>query len=121
MLARILSFHQVMPEYLDFMTSFGLQSSARDVRFSGFRRQVNLKQPPAALVVDSLGRSGRQYQLAYNLKGVTLKGVDVDDVQKSEWSIRNAAFYHQFDVGTGRAVWIVTKGGADIYDRYKEL
>ena len=103
-----------MPEYLDFLWSFGLQSSPQDVRFSGFRQQVGLKKPPRALIVDALGRSGHQYQMAYNLKGVTLKG-------EEEWSIRNAAFCHQYDVMTGRAVWIVTKGGTDIYESYKEL
>lgn len=114
MLTMILSFHQVMPEYLDFLWPFGLQSTPRDVRFSGFRQQICLKNPPASLVADTLGRSGRQYQMSYNLKGVTLK----DD---GEWSIRNAAFCHQYDVITNRALWIVTKGGTDLYEDYKEL
>jgi hypothetical protein len=118
MLARIFSFHHVMPEYLDFVMSFGLQVAAREIRFSGFRRQVSLKRPPAALSIDALGRSGRQYQMAYNLKGVARP---TNDPGTPVWSIRNAAIYHQFDVGTGRALWIVTKGRMDIYDRYKEL
>ena len=121
MLARILSFHQIMPDYLDFLASFGLQSTARDVYFSCFRRQANLKKPPTSLVIDSLGRSGKQYQLLYNLKAVALKSTNTEDLQKSQWSIRNAAFYHQFDVGTCRAVWVVTKARMDIYDSYKEL
>ncbi|KAK4208645.1 hypothetical protein QBC37DRAFT_431673 [Rhypophila decipiens] len=114
MLTMILSFHQVMPEYLDFLWPFGLQSTPQDVRFSGFRQQLCLKKPPRSLVIDALGRSGQQYQMSYNLKGVTLK----DD---GEWSIRNAAFCHQYDVMTSRAVWIVTKGGMDLYENYKEL
>ncbi|KAK0713615.1 hypothetical protein B0T26DRAFT_753708 [Lasiosphaeria miniovina] len=114
MLALLFSYHQVMPDYLDFLASFGFQSTARDVRHSAFRRQMSLKQSAVVLTGNGLGRSGHQYQVAYNLKGVTQKGEEV-------WSIRNAAFYHQYDVGTNRALWIVTKGGTDIYESYKEL
>ncbi|KAJ0373429.1 hypothetical protein COL26b_008428, partial [Colletotrichum chrysophilum] len=39
----------------------------------------------------------------------------------NEYSIRPAAFYHRFDVEGGNALWIVTKGGLDIQDRFKEL
>jgi hypothetical protein len=121
MLAEILTFHQVMPEFLDFFTSFGLQSSAREVRFSGFRQQMSIKPQAGKFAIDVLGRSGRQYQVAYNLKGVTLKKYDPDSIQLAEWSIRTAAFYHQFDVVEGRSAWIVVKGGRDVYERYKEL
>ncbi|KAK0726600.1 hypothetical protein B0T21DRAFT_371892 [Apiosordaria backusii] len=114
MLTMILSFHQVMPEYLDFLKSFGLQTAARDLYFSGFRRQIALKKPSAAHNLDALGRSTQQYQIAYSLKGVTAKG-------EAQWSIRNAAIYHQYDVNSDRAVWIVTKGGCDLYESYKEL
>jgi len=121
MLAQILTFHQVMPEFLDFFASFGLQTSAREVRFSGFRQQVSLKPQATSFAIDALGRSGRQYQVAYNLKGVTLKNYDPDNIERAEWSIRTAAFYHQFDVVQGRSVWIVIKGGQDVYEKYKEL
>ncbi|KAK4198237.1 hypothetical protein QBC40DRAFT_284122 [Triangularia verruculosa] len=114
MLTMILSFHQVMPEYLDFLRSFGLQPAARDLYFSGFRRQIALKKPPVAPNLDALGRSTQQYQIAYNVKGVTAKS-------ETEWSIRNAAIYHKYDVVSDRAVWIVTKGGDDLYESYKEL
>ncbi|KAK0661222.1 hypothetical protein QBC41DRAFT_330499 [Cercophora samala] len=114
MLTLILSFHQVMPEYLDFLQSFGLQTAARDLYFSGFRRQIALKKPPTGPDLNALGRSAQQYQIAYNLKGVTEKSA-------TEWSIRNAAIYHRYDVNSDRAVWIVTKGGSDLYDSYKEL
>ncbi|KAK4166335.1 hypothetical protein QBC43DRAFT_206382 [Cladorrhinum sp. PSN259] len=114
MLAMILSFHQVMPEYLDFIMLFGNQVTARDMRFSGFRRQEALKKPPPSLVLGDLGRSGQQFELVYNLKGVT-------KVDSDEWRIRNAAFYHRYDIVTGRTLWIVTKGGLDIYQRYQEL
>ncbi len=86
---------------------------AREMRFSGFRQRVTFN-PAQLLAVDGLKRSGQQYQVAYNLKGVTRKG-------EKEWVLRNAALYHRFDISTGRALWIVTKGRMDVYESYKEL
>ena len=116
-----MTYHQVMPAYLDFMLVFGAQSDAKDLRFSGFREQIRLKTPPIAHSIPALGRSGRLYQLCYNLKGVQLKKQSNEDIKLDEWSIRQAAIYHQFDVEYGTTLWIVTKGGGDILDRYKEL
>jgi hypothetical protein len=113
MLLELFTFHQVMPDYLDFISVFGLQSEARDLRFSSFREQKSLKLPHGASGVDSLGRSGRHYQLCYNLKGVNLKYQDLEDPGKSQWSIRQAAFYHELDVVGGN--------GLDVQQRFKEL
>jgi hypothetical protein len=121
MLLELFTFHQVMPDYLDFILVFGLQSEARDLRFSSFREQKNLKLQHGSSGIDSLGRSGKHYQLCYNLKGVTFKFEDPKDHSKNQWSIRQAAFYHQLDVVGGNALWIVTKGGLDIQQRFKEL
>lgn len=114
MLTLILTFHQVMPSYLDFISVFGAQSDSRDLRFSGFRESRNLIRSSRMPVLDSLGRSGRQFQLVYNFKGVTCK-------EKNEWSIRQAAIHHQFDIENGTTLWIVTKGHTDLQQRYKEL
>ncbi|KAK3985065.1 hypothetical protein QBC44DRAFT_251306 [Cladorrhinum sp. PSN332] len=113
MLAMILSFHQVMPEYLDFIGSFSIQPGWI-TRFTGFRARKDLEAPPPMLVMEGLKRSGQQFEVVYNLKGVTM-------IRQNEWVIRNAVFYHRFDLITARAVWIVTKAGLDILGRYKDL
>ena len=122
MLLELFTFHQVMPDYLDFISVFGLQSETQDlIRFSSFREQKTLKINNASTGTQNMGRSGRNYQLCYNLKGASLKFQDPDNESKNQWSIRQAAFYHQLDVVGGNAVWIVTKGGLDIQQRFKEL
>ncbi|ERF69788.1 hypothetical protein EPUS_07044 [Endocarpon pusillum Z07020] len=121
MLIRIASYHQVMPEYLDFISVFGQQSSSRELRFSGFREQVLLSKPVKGLSMPSLGRSGRQYQLCYNLKSVACLSAADTTLKQKEWSIRQAAFYHQFDVGHGTTLWIVTKGDLEIKERLQEM
>lgn len=110
-----------MPSYLDFMFVFGSQSDPRDLRFSGFREQLIMKDPPLSTSIPGLGRSGRQFQLCYNLKGVKLKHENMKDVKDSEWSIRQAAIHHQFDVVYGTTLWIVTKGRLDILERFNDL
>lgn len=120
LLALIFTYHQIMPSYLDFIFVFGANSEARDLRFSGFREQVMIK-PGIRPVLAELGRSGQQFQLCYNLKGVTLKHVDTKDAKLNEWSIRQAAIHHQFDVVFGTTLWVVTKGGLDLQQKFKEL
>jgi hypothetical protein len=116
-----MTYHQVMPAYLDFMLVFGAQSDPKDLRFSGFREQVRLKTPPSDLYTPTLGRSGKHYQLCYNLKSVKFKSKSDENIKLNEWSIRQTAVYHQFDVDFGTTMWIVTKGGEDLLDQYEEL
>jgi hypothetical protein len=110
-----------MPVYLDFILVFGAQSDPTDLRYSGFREQVLIKHPARGPRVPELGRSGRTYQLCYNLKGASLKNEHADNRKLDEWSIRQAAIHHQFDVETGCTLWIVTKGRIDLQQRYKDL
>lgn len=121
MLMQILTFHQVMPAYLDFMHVFGEQPEQPDLRFSGFRDQTNIGPSFQRLAIPSLGRSGRQFQICYNLKNVELKTQDPKSTLGNEWSIRQVAVHHQFDVVEGTTLWILTKGGLDLQQRFKEL
>ena len=121
MLARILTYHQVMPSYLDFISIFGAQSEARGLRFAAFREQTFLSNPPKALEIADLRRSGRQYQLSYNLKGVACKSEDGTIEEKKEWSIRQVAIHHQFDVVYGTTLWIVIKGDLEIKERVQAM
>jgi hypothetical protein len=121
MLLRTLSYHQVMPSYLDFIFVFGSQSEPRDLRYSGFREQTLLSSPARGLSVPSLGRSGRQFQLCYNLKAVACISPLETPTKQKRWSIRQAAFHHQFDVVEGTTLWIVTKGDLEIKDRVEDM
>jgi hypothetical protein len=118
---RILTWHQVMPAFLDFMYVFGEQVEQPDLRFSGFREQTNLGASFRRLSIPSLGRSGRQFQICYNLKNVELKQRHKEDFLHDEWSIRQAAIHHQFDIVEGTTLWMIVKGSLDLQQRFKEL
>ena len=110
-----------MPVYLDFMLAFGAQSDAKDLRHSGFREQIRLKTSAREHVMPELGRSGKVYQLCYNLKGVHCEHQSNENIKLDKCWIRDAAIYHQFDVEYGTSLWIVTKGRRDVLDRYSEF
>ena len=110
-----------MPDYIDFISVFGSQSEPRDLRFSGFRGRTLLPNRPHDLAIPSLGRSGRQLQLCYNLKSVACLSTTKTDTRDREWSIRQAAFHHQFDIIEGTTLWIVAKGDLEIKTRVQEV
>jgi hypothetical protein len=120
MLLRILSYHQVMPGYLDFLSVFGAQNEARELRFTGFREQTSLSAPAQTPNL-ALGRSGRQFQLSYNLKAVACKSEITVDLTEKQWSIRQAAIHHQFDIQEGTTLWLVTQGHLSIKERVQEM
>ncbi|KAI1386094.1 uncharacterized protein F4822DRAFT_408912 [Hypoxylon trugodes] len=121
MLLDILTFHQVMPTFLDFLYVFGQQSETTELQFSSFKEQVVLTNPPDELVLPSLGRSGKHYQMCYNLKSAALKSKNTENSTLNEWTIRQVVVHHQFDVINGNILWIVLRGNIDIQQRFKAL
>ncbi|KAF2752496.1 hypothetical protein EJ05DRAFT_320674 [Pseudovirgaria hyperparasitica] len=120
MLTNVLSYHEVMPAYLDFILAFGLKYEPDDLKFSAFMEQTTLSAPRGPVTTE-LGRSGRQFQLCYNLRTAIKKSEENGLGNHQEWSIQPAAIHHQFDVIEGTTLWIVTKGGRDLYHRYKDF
>ncbi|KAI2466330.1 hypothetical protein F4781DRAFT_406063 [Annulohypoxylon bovei var. microspora] len=121
MLTDILTFHQVMPVFLEFIYVFGQQSQPIDLNFTGFREQVILTNPPDCMILPGLGRSGKHYQMCFILKGVSLKLENKEHFTLNKWSILPAAFHHQFDASNGNTLWIVVKGNQEIQQRFKAL
>ncbi|KAH0539072.1 hypothetical protein FGG08_004370 [Glutinoglossum americanum] len=113
MLMLSFTYHQVIPAYLDFLFPFGRQVYQRDFHFSGFRHEKRLTDSEGGLRIPELGRSGRDLRLCYSLKSVEPSGGNPD----RPWSIRQTAIYHSFDMETGVATWILTKGNELMRDR----
>lgn len=76
-----------MPAYLDFLVVFGSKAGAKELRFGGFSDQSLLTKPARELIIESLGRSGRQFQLCYNLKAVACKSPPGTSLLEQNWSI----------------------------------
>ncbi|KAM7204656.1 hypothetical protein V8F20_003440 [Naviculisporaceae sp. PSN 640] len=106
-LLRILTYHQVMPNYIDFLLVYGAQEEDRELRYGGFRSRTVLTDPHPGLVVPGLQRSGCQYEICFNLKAVSLKEENPKDPFVRRWKVRQSAIYHRFDLKTGTALWII--------------
>ena len=91
------------------------------MRFSGFRSEVYLQNPEKGVIIDDLKRSGRRYQLCYNLKTVVLKSLDPKDPVAGLWKIRQAAVHHQLDIGSGTQLWIFGDPHAAMKDIIREV
>ena len=115
MLTLMFTYHQVMPEFLDFLCPFGRQQYPQDFHFSGFRQDTRLADAERGLSIPELGWSGRDIRLCYNLKSVERSESQPD----WPWSIRHCAAYHSFDVENGLANWIVIKGDQLMKNRIK--
>lgn len=129
---RVLTYHQVMPDYLDFLCLYGRQIKPRNLGFCRFRTQVTIDNPTMGLDMPELNRSGCGYQMCYNLKTVARVSSPAsnnfdsatfgyDNSGSAQWSIRQAAIHHQFDIEKGTALWIITKGDKDLKDRLSAL
>lgn len=114
-----LTYYQVMPSFLDFVFPFGHQLFAEDFHFSGFREDTRLLPSDEALKISELGRSGREVRLCYSLKSVEPKTLPNGLEPEWPWAVRQVAIYHSFDLETGKAFWIVVKGGHLIRERVK--
>lgn len=107
-----------MSDFLDFVFPFGESERARDFHFSDFRVENQFSNNPndeCALAVPALGRSGRQFQMCFNLRSVERTKYD----RRRPFSIRQTAVYHCFDLETGRTVWIFVKGNDLIRQRIR--
>lgn len=92
-----------MPEYIDFLLSFGERHTADDFYSPGFRQRTYLASTQHGQgTVPSVAET-RRFQICYSLKSVEPSDTD-------EWSIRQCAIQHTFDLTTGQMTWTVVKG-----------
>ncbi|KAK5241306.1 hypothetical protein LTS06_012147, partial [Exophiala xenobiotica] len=112
MMNDILTYHQIMPPFVDLMASFG-RNAADDYQYCGFRSEARLSVRNAALAVPELHRSGQVLELCYSLRAVE-PSTSIPDFP---WSIKQMAIAHTFDVKTGQSAWVVLKADDLIKDR----
>lgn len=113
-LFRILTYHQVSPCYLNFITCAESYTGARYLSFGGFRAQRFLQEGQRGPSIASLGRSGTHYHLSFKLRSVRKdRSTSLADDPTSrqgahKYREMTALVFHQFDVKNGNALWILT-------------
>ncbi|KAK3290430.1 uncharacterized protein B0H64DRAFT_427698 [Chaetomium fimeti] len=114
-LTMLLTYHQVMPSFLDLVFTF--RSRSRPLNHAVFRHENYLDENLPSLRLPHLGRSGIQIQHAFNL--LTVEKSNMAD-EKNQWPLRHASMYHSLDLETGRAVYILLKGNSELAKRIKD-
>lgn len=108
MFSTVLSYHQVMAQFLDISLNFGTIPGLNiptAAQHHWFHHQEFLNVDNAKrYAIPRLGRSGLDIQYCYNLWGVE-KSTDKTRL----WEIRQAGIYHSLDLENGRATWIHVK------------
>ncbi|KAH7378712.1 hypothetical protein BKA66DRAFT_141561 [Pyrenochaeta sp. MPI-SDFR-AT-0127] len=116
-LQHLLTYHQVMPAFLDFIFPFGGTPYCNLNRLSGIRQlDTVLDQHDLREAIPRLGRSGSCISHTFLLHSPSATNKPVD-----EWSIRQAAIHYQFDVQTGQTLWIVTQGDDNLLARLRRM
>ena len=117
MLTLILSYHQALPNFLEFIFPFARDVYPSDFHFGGFRSQFRFSEGDKGLQIPDRGWSGQDLKVCYNLKSVEHdEGVSSNDWP---WYMGQSAVHHSFDVQTGQASWVVVKGDQRIKRRIK--
>ncbi|KAG4442602.1 hypothetical protein IFR05_001932 [Cadophora sp. M221] len=114
MLLRILTYHQVMPPYPELLSGFGVRDDIQSATFTPFLQQTNLPISTQDPAVRALRRSGRRYQLSYNLNGCCRNPLPVP-IKK--WKISQAVIHHQFDVEEGTSLWILAHDSSSVKEK----
>jgi len=111
MLQVLLSHHQVNAGVIDQLLSYGRRKNEQDFSACAFRAEARLSQKHPSLPLSELGRSGRQFELCYTLRTIE---------DPKQWTMRQTATYHSFDVVTGRAFWLIIKANGIVRERIQE-
>ncbi|KAK3366203.1 hypothetical protein B0T24DRAFT_670308 [Lasiosphaeria ovina] len=133
MLLKILTYHQVGPAFLNYISHSGLDSLTghSDLYLGGFRHLKSFSNSSdPRLDVKMLGRSGFHYQLAFDFKSVfassagTLASdgifvldsgdglteiVEAKHSNLTEWQLDTTAIHHHFDIVYGKSLWVIAR------------
>lgn len=106
MLTFICSWYQVPPSFLDFIFPFGKKINDSHNETCALRNESRFHARQRGLEIVSLGRSGRDIRICYHLQSVEQS----PGQETMEWSIRQTAIYHSYDLVSEKAFWINVKG-----------
>ncbi len=106
------AYHQVFPEFLELLFSFGntIDRQAELQRPQGYQEYWP-KHVASKFETPELGRSGWEIRSCGKLSAMEKSQSD----PKIEWTMRQMAFYHSFDLLNGRCFFITVKANDRIY------
>ncbi|KAK0673582.1 hypothetical protein QBC41DRAFT_311100 [Cercophora samala] len=112
-----MSFLQVMAPFTELLLGFGKSRARKEFHYTSFRHENYLSVSQAANFASArLGRSGLEIRHCYNLWGVEMS----DAGDSPEWSIRQTAIFHAFDIVSGQALWVNISANDEMKSRIRD-
>lgn len=100
----LLTYHQVMPSFLDFCYEF--KTTENNLSVTKVRHEDYIGKYHNNPGIPHLKRSGSLIQHAFNILGLE----EAESSNGYKWPIRHVTVYHSFDITTGKSLWIIVKG-----------
>lgn len=100
----LLTYHQVMPSFLDFCYEF--KASENNLSVTKVRHEDFIGKYHSNPGIPHLRRSGSLIQHAFNVLGLE----EPRTSDHYEWPVRHITVYHSFDLEEGKSLWILVKG-----------
>ncbi|KAK8139417.1 hypothetical protein PG984_002797 [Apiospora sp. TS-2023a] len=108
------SYHQVSHGFMDLISSFGRHNGGWNVfHHMHILHQLSSSTTFSNLAVPEIGRSGKEFRVAYKLFAMEQQEEEYDN----KWVMRQTATYHTLDLAEWRAFWITVKANNLIQER----
>jgi hypothetical protein len=104
MIQQILSYLQVLPAFVDHISSFGFREHNENCSMTGFQKAIR------SLEVPELGRSSLRTEHCFGLRAVER----LPRHSHWPWAVRQCTVYHSFDVISAQSTWIVVKANRQL-------
>lgn len=120
----VMTHHQVMSAYVDFLAPFGQQAEELEFNLVRFVHENKHEEHPpqtntGVVLPPERGRSWREIRHCYSLRAA--EPIDDKDGDGAGaifgHRIRPAAVYHSFDVDSGKAFWATTNANGELKSR----
>ncbi|KAH0613689.1 uncharacterized protein H6S33_005575 [Morchella sextelata] len=137
-LRKLLTVHQVMPGFIDFLQAFGRKASSSDTGFGGCKRRIEYATPNSSkqrnmksygmwiIRVEDVyynGTNGYASEICYNIKFAEEHGrkEKEDEPPKDPWSIRQTCIYQKFEYEKKSSTWIMVQPSDKATTRLNEV
>lgn len=129
-LRKILTVHQVMPGFVDFLQAFGRKASSTDSGYGGCKRRIEYispNKPEKQRNIDYYGMTVSIFSTHFDTYGKVEICYNIKYVEKNyrlpdePWSIRQTCIYQKFEYSKKSSTWILVQPSGQVQSRIQEV
>lgn len=129
-LRKILTVHQVMPGFVDFLQAFGRKASSTDSGYGGCKRRIEYTSLGGAEKrrnIDYYGMIAFVSATSFNTYGTVEICYNIKYVERNyrlpdePWSVRQTCIYQKFEYSKKSSTWILVQPSEQVQSRIREV